>query len=207
MATRSALKLNEEVLITYLASNSTRGIHPALGCIIGFLDPDRKSQAILKYRNGQVNRPISKLVHIVKANETIPAKGICFCPLAEVDGQVQEEQENQEEGTPGPDELDGAASLQDEYKQHPHVLPSLPEEPLPQTVKELPLDRMEEVAPPPVEVAETTSRRPATGSRGGHDQALLGISGTVPAQGMRNTHTDRPQRPKRIRKNLLKFPN
>ena len=207
MKTCSALELNDVVLITDLASNSTRGIHPALGSSIGFLDPDKKSQAIVKYSNGQVNRPISKLVRIMKAYETIPAKGKCFCPLAEVDEQVQEEQEDQEEGPPGPDELDAAASLQDEDQQHPHVLPSLPEGPLPQTVEELPVDRMEEVAPPPVEVAETTSQRPATVSRGGHDQALLDISGTVPAQGMRNTHTDRPQRPERIRKKLSKFPN
>ena len=52
MATRSALELNDVVLITDLASNSTRGIHLALGRIIGFLDPDKKSQAIVKYSNG-----------------------------------------------------------------------------------------------------------------------------------------------------------
>ena len=114
MATRSALELHDVVLITELASNRTRGINPALGGIIGFLDPDKKSQAIVKNSNVQVNRPISKLVNIVKANETIAAKGKFFCPLAEVDEQVQEEQEDQEEGPPGPDELDGAASLQDE---------------------------------------------------------------------------------------------
>ena len=94
MATRSALELSDVILITDLASNSTRGIHPALGSSIGFLDPDKKSQAIVKYSNGQVNRQISKLVRILKANETIPAIGNCFCPLAEVDEQVQEEQEN-----------------------------------------------------------------------------------------------------------------
>jgi hypothetical protein len=52
MATRSALELNDVVLITDLASNNTRGIHPALGRIIGFLDSDKKSQAIVKYSNG-----------------------------------------------------------------------------------------------------------------------------------------------------------
>ena len=74
-------------------------------------------------------------------------------------------------------------------------------------VEELPVDMMEEVAPPPVEVAETTSQRPATVSRGGYDQASLDIDGTVPAQGMRNTYTGRPQRPERIRKKFSKFPN
>ena len=74
MATRSALEQNDLVLITDLASNNTRGIHPALGRIIGFLDADKKSQAIVKYSNGQVDVPISRLVRILKANEIIPAK-------------------------------------------------------------------------------------------------------------------------------------
>ena len=87
MATWSALELNDVVLIRDLASNSTRGIHPALGCITGFRDPDKKSQAIVKYSKGG---PISRLVCIVKANETIPAKIKCFCPLDEVDEQVKE---------------------------------------------------------------------------------------------------------------------
>ena len=52
MATCSALEANDVVLITDLANNSTRGIHPALGHIIGFLDPEKKSQAIVKYSNG-----------------------------------------------------------------------------------------------------------------------------------------------------------
>ena len=59
---------------------------------------------------------------------------------------------------------------------------------------------MEEVTPPPVEVVDTTSQSPAPVSRGGQDKASLHTSGTVPAQGMRRTHTDRPQRPQRIRK-------
>ena len=95
MATPSELELNDVVLVTDLASTSTRGIHPALGRIIGFLDPERRSQAIVKYSQGQVNRPISKLVCIVKANETIPAKGKCFYPLAKADEQLQEEQADQ----------------------------------------------------------------------------------------------------------------
>ena len=134
MATRSALEQNDVVLITDLSSNSTRGIHPALSCIIGFLNPDKKSQAIVKYSNGQVDRPISRLVRIVKANEIIPAKGNCFCPLAEVDEQVQESHEDQEEGPLGPDDLDAAASHQDGDQRHPPVLLPPPEELLPQTV-------------------------------------------------------------------------
>ena len=102
--------------------------------------------------------------------------------------------------------MDAAANLQNEDQQHPNVPTPLPEEPIPQAVEELPVDKREEVAPPSVEVAETTSKRPATVSSGGHDQASVD-SGTVPAQGMRNTHADRPQWPDRTRKKFSKFPN
>ena len=85
MATHFDLEVNDVVLITDLSNNSTRGIHPALGRITGFLDPEKKSQAIVNYSNGLVDRPISRLVRIVKALEQIPAKGKCFCPLAEAD--------------------------------------------------------------------------------------------------------------------------
>ena len=139
-----ALELNDVVLITDLASNNTRGIHPALGRIIGFLDPDKKSQAIVKYSNGQIDRLISTLVGIVKANEIIPAKGKCFYPLAEVDEQVQESHEDQEEGPPGPDDLDAGASHQDGDQRHPPVLPSPPEELLPKAVEDLPVDAVDE---------------------------------------------------------------
>ena len=56
MATRSALQEDDVVLITDLASNSSRSIHPALGCILGFLDPDRKFQAFVKYGNGKAGQ-------------------------------------------------------------------------------------------------------------------------------------------------------
>ena len=201
MATRSALELNDVVLITDLASNSIRGIHPALGRIIGFLDPDKKSQAFVKYSNRQVDRPISRLVHIVKGNEIIPAKGQCFCQLAEVDGQVQESHEDQDKGPPGPDDLDAAASHQDGHQRHPPVLPSPPEELLLQMVEELPVDVVEEPSPPPGEVVERAAQRPVPVSRGGQDTASPG-SEADSGQGMRQTHTGRPSR---IRKKLSKF--
>ena len=53
----------------------------------------------------------------MKANEVIPAKGKCFCPLAEEDEKDQESHEEQEEGPPGPEDLDVAASHQDEELQ------------------------------------------------------------------------------------------
>ena len=85
----------------------------------------------------------------MKANETIPAKGKCFCPLAKADEQLQEKQADQEVGTPGPDEVT-AADLQDEDQQHPRVPTPLPEVPLPQVEEEIPVDRREEVAPPTI---------------------------------------------------------
>ena len=95
MATSSALEENDNVLFTDPANNSSRGIHPALGRIVGLLDPDRKTQAFVKYSNGKVDRSVSRLVKIVKTNETIHAKGKCFCPLAEADEQVREDREEQ----------------------------------------------------------------------------------------------------------------
>ena len=87
METCSELELNGVVLVKDLTNTITRGIHPALGRIIGFLAPETKSQAIVKYsqqtnQQSTINRPISKLVRIVKANEIIHVKGKCFCPLA-----------------------------------------------------------------------------------------------------------------------------
>ena len=113
METCSELKLNDVVLITDLANTSTRGIHPALGRIIGFLDPETTSQAIVQYstqtnQKSTVKQPISKLVHIVKANETIPAKGKCFCSLAKGDELLQEEQADQEVEPPEPDKIAAA---------------------------------------------------------------------------------------------------
>ena len=218
MATRSALEVDNVVLITDLSNNTTRGIHPALGRITGFLDPDKRSQAIVKYSNGQVDRPISKLVVVVRADEQIPAKGKCFCPLAEADEQVQESHEEQEVGPPGPDDWDAAASHQGEELQeglpgttvlvpdgdqrHPPVLPPPPEELLPQTVEDLPVDIVEEPTPPPVEVVKRAAQRPLPVSQRGGQETASTQSETEPGQGMRGTHTGRPTR---IRKNISKF--
>ena len=202
METRSELKLNDVVLVTDLANTSTRRIHPALGRITGFLDPETKSQAIVQYSTqtnpkSTVNRPISKLVRIVKADETIPAKGKCFCPLALPDELLQE--------PPEPDHI-AAADLQDEDQRHLRVPAPLPEAPLPQVEEEVPVDRREEAAPPQVEVVEVTSQRPGTVLRGGPSQASLNGE-TAPARGRDNTQADRPQRPERTRKKLSKFDN
>ena len=144
MATRSNLEIGDVVLITDLSSNSTRSVHPALGRITGFLDPDSKSQAIVQYSNGKVDRPVSKLVVVVKASELpVNEKGKLFCPLAETDEQVQEDVEEQGEESYVHGDLE-AASIPDEGHTDPPVLPLRPDDLPPQP----------ENSPPPGEVVE-----------------------------------------------------
>ena len=138
MATRSDLQKDDIVLITDLSNNSTRGIHPALGRITGFLDPDSQSQAIVKYSNGKVDRPISKLVVVVRADEQIPAKGKCFCPTVQTDDMLQEDEEIQEEILPDQNELEEASSLPDGDHPDPQVHPPRLEGLLPQTMETTP---------------------------------------------------------------------
>ena len=91
MATRSDLQVNDIVMITDLASNSGRtSPHAALGRIQGFLDPESRSQAIVRYHSGTVDRPVSRLVRVVKADEKISEKGKCICPLAMADEVIQQ---------------------------------------------------------------------------------------------------------------------
>ena len=92
----------------------------------------------MKYSNGKVDRPISKLVVVVRADEQIPAKGKCFCPIVETDELIQEDDEIQEEILPDQNDLEAASSLPDgdhpdSLVQHPR-----PEGPLPQTMETTP---------------------------------------------------------------------
>ena len=58
MAKTREIHLKDVVLITDLTDNSGRSNpHAALGRVIGFLDPDTRSQAIVKYHQGTVTRP------------------------------------------------------------------------------------------------------------------------------------------------------
>ena len=75
MATKSALKQGDIVLIDDLASNSGRSSpSPALSQLIWFMD-DTNSQAVIRYHGGQVDRPVGKLVRMVKSREQISEKG------------------------------------------------------------------------------------------------------------------------------------
>ena len=71
MAEQSTLFIQDIVLIVDLADNSGRSNpNTALGCVEGFLDPDTRSQVIVKYHQGTVNRPTGKLVTLVKKVRT-----------------------------------------------------------------------------------------------------------------------------------------
>ena len=113
-----------------------------------------------------------------------------FCPLALQDELLQEEEEAQEVEHPEPDKI-AAADLQDEDQRHPCVPAPLPEAPLPQVEEEVPVNRREEAAPPPVEVVEVKLQRPEMALRGGHRQASLN-SETGPTRGRDNTQADQP---------------
>ena len=100
MATRSELQQNDIVLIVDLASNSGRSSpHQALGRIISFLD-DSNSQALVKYHGGQVDRPVGKLVRIVKNGEQISEKGQGICPLSQADEEIQAAWDQEEQLPP-----------------------------------------------------------------------------------------------------------
>jgi hypothetical protein len=78
------------------------------------------------------------LVRIVKANEQIPAKGKCFCPLAEAEEQVQQHLAEHEEGLPEDDGEEAAAGLPDGGQWDDPVLPPRGEGPLPQPQEQPP---------------------------------------------------------------------
>jgi hypothetical protein len=78
------------VLVTDLASKSGRDHpYPRLARIVGWLDK-QKSQAVLRYQGGTVNRPVGRLSLLVKAGETIPTAGLLFDSEIQADARLLE---------------------------------------------------------------------------------------------------------------------
>ena len=85
MAETSELEIDDVVLITDLADNSGRSNpHAALGRV----DPDTRSQALLRYHQGTVNRPTGRLVRPIKKSEQIPTKGLLFDNMVITDREI-----------------------------------------------------------------------------------------------------------------------
>ena len=115
MATESALQIDDIVLITDLSSNSGRSnTLPAPGRIEKILDPETKSQAVVKYHSGRVDRPISRLVRVVKADEEISKKGKTICPYALADEDIQAGWNEDSEDIPAQNEYDMDRNLRDD---------------------------------------------------------------------------------------------
>ena len=76
MATQSALEVGDVVLVSDLASNSGRSNpHPALGKITSFLDEEHGQAVVTMGKRGIVNKPVGKLVRLVKKNKLIKNQG------------------------------------------------------------------------------------------------------------------------------------
>ena len=132
MATESALEIDDIVLITDLSSNSgCSNPLPALGRISGFLDSKSRSQAVVRYHSGKVDRPISRLVRVVKANEEISKKGKTICPYALADEEIQAGWDEDSEDIHAQDEYGMDTNHQDD-DQHEDLQgasqPHVPEE-------------------------------------------------------------------------------
>ena len=89
MATESALQIGDICLITDSSNSGRSNPLPVLGRIEKFLDPESRSQAVLKFHSGKLNRPISRLVRVVKADEEISKKGKTICPYVLADEDIQ----------------------------------------------------------------------------------------------------------------------
>ena len=118
MAETSELQLEDMVLITDLADNSGRSNpHAVLGRVIGFLDPDTRSQAIVKYHQGTVNRPTGKLVRLIKKSEQVPPKGLLFDNMVITDREIQKDLQDQDQDDRNKSETTN--SPQQEYPAEP----------------------------------------------------------------------------------------
>ena len=139
MATESALQIGDICLITDLSSNSGRSNPlPALGRIEKFLDPESRSQAVLRYHSGKVDRPISRLVRVVKADEEISKKGKTICPYVLADEDIQADWHDDNETMPTQNEYDMDRHLRNDNQNESlqeALQPHVPEEDAGQEVR------------------------------------------------------------------------
>ena len=97
MAKTSQLEIQDVVLISDVADNSGRSNpHAALERVIGFLHPDTRSEAIVKYHQGTVNRPTGKLVRLIKKSEQVPTQGFLFDNMVITDREIQKDLQYQD---------------------------------------------------------------------------------------------------------------
>jgi hypothetical protein len=129
-------------------------------------------------------------VVVVRANEQIPDKGKCFCPIAETDEQVLEDVVEQEEKSYFHGDLEEAESIPDEGHPDPPVLPLCPDDLPPQS----------EDRPPPGQVVEEEVEEEAKEEED-KDKDVLTVR-----QRPDNTGQEAlPSRPRRQKKPLNKF--
>ena len=226
MATESALEIDDIVLITDLSSNSGRSNPlPALGRIEKFLDPESRSQAVVKYHSGKVDRPISRLVRVVKADEEISKKGKTICPYALADEEIQAGWDEDSEDIHAQDEYGMDTNHQDD-DQHEDLQgasqPHVPEEDNEQDVR----GRPEGVQTPPLPIPPSRSLHHGQGQnqeqpqeedrdkekQETQDDILTVEEGPQPRPPQDSSlpqgnlpNTGNQDRPKRIRRPLKKF--
>ena len=111
---------------------------------------------MVKYHSGRVDRPISRLVRVVKANEKISKKGKTICPYALADEEIQAGWNEDSEDIHAQDEYGMDTNHQDDDQHEdlqgasqPHVQEEDGEQEVhrrPQGVQTPPLPRSQEVA-------------------------------------------------------------
>ena len=69
---------------------------------------------MLRYHSGKVDRPVSLLVRVVKADEEISRKGKTICPYVLADEDIQAGWNDDSEAIPAKNEYDLDRNLQDE---------------------------------------------------------------------------------------------
>ena len=95
----------------------------------------------MKYHSGRVDRPISRLVRVVKADEEISKKGKTICPYALADEDIQAGWNDDSEAMPAQNKYDMDRNLRDDDQNEDlqeALQPHVPEEDAGQEVRRHP---------------------------------------------------------------------